>query len=253
MTALKGGVVIFIIALAVAQLGSENITLSTYYPAPSGIYTRIITTGDTILARDGGRVGIGTASPSAKLEVAGTAHITGQLRIEGGSPGAGKTLVSDATGLGSWQDPPGAGSIPRGVVAFTAVGPFSFTVPPGVTRLLVEVYGAGGGGGSGGNAAGAGGAGGVAVGLLTVSEGQVINGAIGAGGVAGNTGATGGTSFFGTLSATGGLGGRAGGGYSGLGAPGGIGSGGAIIQKGGPGGRGGYAGHGFSAGGSNLR
>jgi hypothetical protein len=44
-----------------------------------------------------GYVGIGTTSPGAKLEVAG------QVKITGGSPGAGKVLTSDASGLASWQ------------------------------------------------------------------------------------------------------------------------------------------------------
>ncbi|MHC4500968.1 MAG: hypothetical protein ACYS21_17855, partial [Planctomycetota bacterium] len=46
-----------------------------------------------------GNVGIGANPPSAKLEVAG------QVKITGGSPGAGKVLTSiDASGLGSWQN-----------------------------------------------------------------------------------------------------------------------------------------------------
>jgi len=44
-----------------------------------------------------GNVGIGTASPGAKLDV------NGQIKIQGGSPGAGKILTSDASGLASWQ------------------------------------------------------------------------------------------------------------------------------------------------------
>ena len=34
------------------ELASEAVTLSTYYPAPSGVYTQMITTGSTWLARD---------------------------------------------------------------------------------------------------------------------------------------------------------------------------------------------------------
>ena len=48
---------------------------------------------------ENGNVGIGTASPGAKLEVAG------QVKITGGTPGANKVLTSDANGLASWQTP----------------------------------------------------------------------------------------------------------------------------------------------------
>lgn len=48
-----------------------------------------------------GNVGIGTASPGAKLEV------NGQVKITGGTPGAGKVLTSDAAGLASWGTPAG--------------------------------------------------------------------------------------------------------------------------------------------------
>ncbi|NQU66646.1 MAG: hypothetical protein HQ510_01765, partial [Candidatus Marinimicrobia bacterium] len=59
---------------------------------------------NTLLTIDaGGNVGIGTTSPSTKLEVAG------QVKITGGSPGSGKVLTSDGTGLASWQTPTGGG------------------------------------------------------------------------------------------------------------------------------------------------
>lgn len=50
-----------------------------------------------------GDVGIGTATPTAKL------HVVGQVRITGGAPGAGKVLTSDASGLASWQTPSAGG------------------------------------------------------------------------------------------------------------------------------------------------
>jgi hypothetical protein len=46
-----------------------------------------------------GQVGIGTTTPGAKLDV------VGQIRITGGSPGLGKVLSSDASGLATWVNP----------------------------------------------------------------------------------------------------------------------------------------------------
>ncbi|MBI2385247.1 MAG: hypothetical protein HYV14_04450 [Elusimicrobia bacterium] len=68
---------------AVPELDSESVTLSTYYPAPSGVYTKMITTGDTTLARDGGMVGIGTTAPNEKLTVIGRGVFTDKVYAAG--------------------------------------------------------------------------------------------------------------------------------------------------------------------------
>ena len=52
-------------------------------------------------------VGIGTATPSAKLDVAGTAQVTG-FKMPTGATG-GHVLTSDGAGVGTWQAPPAGG------------------------------------------------------------------------------------------------------------------------------------------------
>ena len=90
-------------------LGSETLTLTTYYPAPYGGYAALLTTGgtpanplDTLLARDAGQVGIGTSDPEAELD------INGDILIRGGNPQTGKFLTAtDTIGHTTWADIPG--------------------------------------------------------------------------------------------------------------------------------------------------
>lgn len=90
-------------AIIVAAMGgalhSESVTLSTYYPAPSGVYTQLIATGNSYLARDSGSLGVGTSAPTAKL------HVQGSMRLADGSQAAGRVLTSDAAGLAKWESP----------------------------------------------------------------------------------------------------------------------------------------------------
>ena len=56
-------------------------------------------------------IGMGTATPDAKL------HVVGDIKIVNGTQGANKILTSDANGLASWQTPEAAGSN----IAYTGV------------------------------------------------------------------------------------------------------------------------------------
>lgn len=88
----------FLLLASAVEPGTESLTLSTTYPAPSGVYAKMITTGDTFLARDaGGRVGVGNTHPLATLDIAGS------FRMADGSQAAGKVLTSDDNGLAQWS------------------------------------------------------------------------------------------------------------------------------------------------------
>lgn len=58
---------------AVPELASESVTLTTYYPAPSGVYTQMITTGNTYLSRDA------ATTPAQVLIGGGAATGTGHM------------------------------------------------------------------------------------------------------------------------------------------------------------------------------
>lgn len=125
-----------------------------------------------------------------------------------------------------------AGRVGRGVLpgrlinvsTFLSAGTFTYSTPPGVNTVIVEVQGAGGGGGgSGAGASGAGGAGGggasgsYGVGrypVSTIGTGQTVTigagGTGGTGGVSGVGGAGGSSSFGAILSSPGGQGGNGG-------------------------------------------
>lgn len=48
---------------------AEELTITTYYPSPHGVYMNLITLNDTYLALNTGAVGIGTNAPQATLHI----------------------------------------------------------------------------------------------------------------------------------------------------------------------------------------
>jgi hypothetical protein len=117
---------LIILFAGVGYLGSETVSLTTYYPAPSGVYTRIITTADTYLARDGGMVGVGTTAPQVALHVrsaGGTANT--DIAVE---KGAYKWTMGVVGANGNWilnKDIPG--TLPA--ITVTQAGNVSFGGP----------------------------------------------------------------------------------------------------------------------------
>jgi hypothetical protein len=77
-----------------------------------------------------GNVGIGTSSPTAKLDVNGSIFTTG-LRLSTGA-GAGKVLTSDANGVASWEDAPVGGVPYTGATDNVDLGSFRLSSSRGV-------------------------------------------------------------------------------------------------------------------------
>jgi hypothetical protein len=82
---------LFVLCLGVSGV-AEEITLTTYYPAPYGAYKEFTTTEKTCLATSSGNVGIGTTSPSGKLYMyLGNISNTNNTAV-------GTTIYANATG-----------------------------------------------------------------------------------------------------------------------------------------------------------
>jgi len=72
-------------------------------------------------------VGIGTASPAYKLDVAGTLNVTGAVKLANGA-GNLKVLTSDASGNSTWQDTgPCATCVTTGASSVSIAGTKTFT------------------------------------------------------------------------------------------------------------------------------
>ena len=109
---LKFGLAAVLLATA-AWAGTETLTLVGSYPSPLGIYRSIVSAGNAILARDGGRVGIGTMDPASKLDVVGDSRFSAAVAVGANLTAAGavqgQTLVSGGSlQLGPLPDRPAA-------------------------------------------------------------------------------------------------------------------------------------------------
>ena len=122
-------------------------------------------------------VGIGQPNPMEKLDVNGNVNITGTLKANGVAGSNGQVLMSTGTGL-SW----GSTLNYRKSMVLT-YGSGTWTVPAGVTEVMVELWG----GGSGGSINCGGSSGGYARTVQTVTPGYGIAYSIGTGGGGGYT------------------------------------------------------------------
>ncbi len=132
-------------------------------------------------------VGIGTTTPSEKLDVNGNINVTGTVKVNAVDGTAGQVLMKNSAGVFSWgnvgQYNHTIGFSPTSILSNTV---YSWTVPTSVTKIFVENWGGGGGGASGGG----GGGGGYAASEWNVIPGAIFSITVGAGGAGATTSGT---------------------------------------------------------------
>ncbi|HVE14775.1 MAG TPA: tail fiber domain-containing protein [Elusimicrobiota bacterium] len=93
-------------------LAAETVTMTTTYPAPSGVYQTVVTTGgnagapaNTVLARDAGDVGIGVSKPVSKVHVfsPGTTELSVDSPTPAGPTPNGAILSLRQNGKRKWS------------------------------------------------------------------------------------------------------------------------------------------------------
>lgn len=80
-TVLKTWLVVSVLVGTMAYAVAENITLTTYYPSPRGMYKELRTRDNTYLATTGGNVGIGTTIPVKKTDITYTSAASTEVGV----------------------------------------------------------------------------------------------------------------------------------------------------------------------------
>lgn len=120
-------------------------------------------------------VGIGTNTPSERLDVNGNVNIAGIVKVNGDAGRPGQMLQVNNDGSQSWANIFGY----KNRKEFTFPGLTSWIVPAGVREIMIECVGGGGGGASGGG----GGGGGYTIAIVKVAPGDALAVTVGTGGV----------------------------------------------------------------------
>ncbi len=92
-------------------------------------------------------VGINKTNPQQSLDVNGNVNIDGKIYMNGVSGTTGQVLQTTSSGSTAWAN------LKNYTYVATYTNNGNFIVPAGVTRILIEAWGAGGGGSSGGGGA----------------------------------------------------------------------------------------------------
>jgi hypothetical protein len=138
--------------------------------------------------RGNGRLGINNLTPNYPLDVTGDINTTGALRVSGSAGAGGQVLRSNGNGTMAWDNMCQYDNF----VTLRSIAGATWTVPAGITKIMVEIWGAGGGG----NVLAGGGAGGYVKAHFAVNPGDIVSYTTGDGGA----GAVSATATSGTVS-----------------------------------------------------
>lgn len=128
------------------------------------------------------QVGIKLATPQEALDVNGNIQLSGALKINGNAGINGQVLKSTGTSL-EWGNLSSSAPFSRWQVFATPGNGFSWTIPAGVTEVMVEIWGGGGGGSSSvAGGGGGGGSGAYSTALINVSNVTNLSIYVGSGG-----------------------------------------------------------------------
>ncbi len=94
------GLTALVLVAAAVDIGSESLSLQSYYPSPLGIYSQLTTTAATTLARDSGSVIVGSASNPANLTTWGTLYSNQNIQATGNVQ-AGGTVYAGTSYMNS--------------------------------------------------------------------------------------------------------------------------------------------------------
>lgn len=125
-------------------------------------------------------VGIGTATPTEKLDVNGNINVNGTIKANGVAGQNNQVLMTNSNGNLAWGDI----SQYKNFIGFSNPGNENWIVPAGVTKLLVEAWGGGGNGAAGGG----GGGGGYIQAIFLVTPGENLSIHVGLGSATTNPG-----------------------------------------------------------------
>jgi hypothetical protein len=125
-----------------------------------------------------GNVGVGTVTPAEKLDVNGSVNISQSIKANGVAGQPGQLLSLNSSGNLSWVNTTEF----KNHITIMYVNVYNWTVPAGVTRVMIEAWG----GGGGGSATGGGGGGGYICVWKNVTAGAIVQLNIGDGGLGGN-------------------------------------------------------------------